>query len=381
MQILYLNFNSVANRVLGFAEGMAALGHSPTVIAVSRTARFVPKWTRSSGVLRGEMPNFPKRYLGYGPIDMLLRVAHIQTHHYDVIHTIDHKPNSYGCGYLGKRRNTIFINDWLDLWNTEGGLNTLHAHRFPLLYGLEAKWERESKLRADGVVTISQYLRDRAIQMGCDPHRVICLPNGCETDGLPFIDVATARKELNVPPERKMMGYLGMGINESEMHMLMHTLQILPDVWLMVIGPPNPRWQALATTYGVLDRLWLTGFVDDDKVHSYMSCANVAVVTLATHAASQARLAGKLMSYMIAGRPTVTTPIGDTARVIVENKMGLAAEPDQYAQAVQLLLDNPSMATELGRNARTIAETTFSNQHLAKLLATFYETLQASKRN
>ena len=378
MRILYLNFNPVANRVLGFAEGMAALGHTPTVIAVSRTAHFVPTWIQANGVLRGEMPNFPKRYLGYGPIDIFLRMAHIQTHHYDVIHTIDHKPNSYGCGYLGKRKHTIFINDWLDLWNTEGGLNTMRSHRFPLLYRLEAKWERESKLRADGVVTISHYLRERAIQMGCDPQKVISLPNGCETVGLPFLDVVAARKKLNVPLERKIMGYLGMGIVESEMHILMKTLQALPEVWLMVIGPPNALWQATAQYYGVQDRLWSTGFVRDDEVHLYLSCANVAVVPLATHAASQARLAGKLMSYMIAGRPTVTTPVGETARVVLENKIGLVAEPEQYPQAVQSLLSNPSFATELGCNARTAAETNFSNRHLAQSLAKFYERLQVS---
>lgn len=376
MRVLFLNFNPVHNRVMGFAKALVKLGHTSTVISVSRDRRFTPKWSVTDGVRYGAMPNFPSRYYGYAPLDNLLRLAHMTTHRYDVIHAVDHKPNTYLCGYAGRKHPGLFVADWLDLWGGDGGLNAARPRRLPLVYQLEAKWEVESKLKADGVATISHFLRERAIALGCTPERVICLPNGCDTSSLPALGLDVARAKLGVPVGEKIIGYLGMGINTDEMALLMRTLQHSPSTRLMVIGPPNPAWQEAAGRSGVTSQLWQTGYVANDDVHVYLSSADVLCTPLATSAASQARLAGKLMSYMIAGRPSVVTPVGETARVITDNNIGLVAGPDDYPCAVQSLLDNPAHASELGHNARHAAETDFSDERLTGRLVAFYNQLR-----
>ncbi len=376
MRVLFLNFNPVHNRVMGFAQSLAQLGHATTVLSVSRDRRFIPRWSVQNGVVHAAMPNFPGRYFGYAPIDIALRLLHMARHHYDVVHAVDHKPNTYWCGYAGRKRPSLFINDWLDLWGGDGGLNKMHAHRLGFLYTLEEKWEVDSKQKADGVVTISIFLQQRALELGCDPQRVICLPNGCDTHSLPSLDIAQARNLLGMPADQKIIGYLGMGINTSEMQMLMRTLQVLPDVKLMVIGPPKSTWIKMATEHTVVERLWQTGYVADSDVHTYLCSANILCTPLADTPASHARLAGKLMSYMVAGRPSVVTPVGETARVIQENNIGLVADPNGYGHAVQTLFDTPGLATELGSNARRCAETTFSNLSLSKNLLAFYQRLK-----
>ena len=54
--------------------------------------------------------------------------------------------------------------------------------RVPAVGRFEAWWEERSKRWADGVVTISTVLQQRAIDLGCPPDRVLYLPTGAAVD-------------------------------------------------------------------------------------------------------------------------------------------------------------------------------------------------------
>ena len=66
----------------------------------------------------------------------------------------------------------------LDWWGGPGGINDVPRRMVPAIGKFEAWWEERSKLWADGVVTISTVLRQRALNLGCPPERVLYLPTG-----------------------------------------------------------------------------------------------------------------------------------------------------------------------------------------------------------
>ncbi len=299
-------------------------------------------------------------------------------HHYDVVHAVDHKPNTYFCGYAGRRHPSLFVNDWLDLWGGDGGINKMYfsasfrshlSTRRKVGSGIqtESRWCRHNQL-------VSSTTRPRA---GLRSATRYLFAKWLRHPRLPFFECCPSTQQAghsNRTKDHRLFGYGHQPLNE--MQMLMRTLVALPDVKLMVIGPPKSTWGDLATEHGVADRMWQTGYVADSDVHTHLCSADILCTPLADTPASHARLAGKLMSYMIAGRPSVVTPVGETARVIQQNNIGLVAEPASYARAVQMLFDMPDLATDLGNNARRCAETTFSNLGLSKSLMAFYQRIK-----
>ena len=380
MKLLFLNHNyrylGTYERAMHIAEGLAHRGHQVTLMTVSRQHRWKPTWSISNGVRVAEMPNLGQNYSGegYGPLDNLLRCLHALTHRYDIIHMFDHKPNASFAGFVGRLRGAKLIADWADWWGGPGGINDVPKRRVPAVGKFEEWWEIRSKLWADGVVTISTVLRQRALDVGCSPDRVVCIPNGAATDLIRCIPVTEARQHLGVPLDRKIVGFLGMG--QGDMEIVMPAIRQLPDVWFMVIGPKNQRVLNQAQAFGIADRLWQTDFVPDEELSWYLACADVMCLPLTDRAANRGRLPGKMMYYMAAGRPTVVSPVGDVTRLVETYRVGLlAANEQQFAEALHILFEDAALREELGRNARRAAETDLNWERRVDELEAFYQRI------
>jgi glycosyltransferase involved in cell wall biosynthesis len=386
VRVLFLNHNlrhlGTFSRGRGMAEALARRGHEVALMTVSPRWRFRAARETVNGVRVWEMPSWGQGVSGegYGPLDNLLRIGHALLRRYDIIHMLDHKPNASFAGFTtGRWRSACLIADWADWWGGPGGINDVPHRRFPIVGRFEAWWEIRSKLWADGVVAVSTVLRERALQIGCPPERVLWLPNGTEPDAVRCMPIAAARRELNVPPDRHIVGFLGMG--QGDMEVVMNALRQLPDVWLMVVGPENARVLGQARAFGIAERLWQTGFVPEHELSLYLACADVMCVPMVDRAANRGRLPGKLSYYMAAGRPTVASPIGDVRALVESERVGLLADEPGFAAALDRLLRDPELRAELGRNARRAAENTLSWSRLADRLENFYHRMLARQRS
>lgn len=383
MRLLFLNHNyrhfATYQRAWQIAQRLAQRGHQVTLMTVSREHRWQTTWSQTAGVRLAEMPNWGQDNSGegYGPLDNLLRCGHALRQRYDLVHMFDHKPNATFAGFTtGRWRGAKLIADWADWWGGPGGINDVPKRRVPAVGKFEAYWEIESKRRAHGVVTISTVLQQRALEIGVPPDRVVCVPNGSETKLIHCLPVEQARQRCGIPLDRRIVGFFGM--SQGDLEIVMGALQQLPAVWLMVVGPTNERVLNQARQFGLEDRLWQTGFVPDEDIGWYLGCADVMCLPMVDRAANRGRLPGKIMYYMAAGRPTVASPIGDIKSIVAEHRVGLLASDDGFAAALQTLLANAALRSELGNNARRVAETDYSWSHLIDRLETFYQHILAS---
>ncbi len=385
MRLLFLNhnyrFGGTYCRAMPMAEQLAARGHQVTLLTVSRDQRWTARWSVVNGVRLGEMPNFLQNNSGegYGPFDNVRRIVHGLAHHYDLIHMFDHKPNATFAGFTGRLRGAKLVADWADWWGGPGGINDIPQRRIPAVGKFEGWWEVRSKQWADRVVTISSVLRQRALDFGIPPDHILHLPTGAAIDRISPISVSEARLALNIPIERQIVGFIGSG--QGDLEIVMRALQELPEVWLMVIGPPHDSVRNQARQLGLENRLWQTGFIPDGKLNVYLCCANAMVLPLADRAANRGRLPNKLLDYMAAGRATVANPIGDVQSIVNDHRVGLLANDDGFAAALNRLLTDAALCAELGRNARRTAETEYNWSHLSDRLEAFYkQVLTASHR-
>ena len=78
--------------------------------------------------------------------------------------------------------------------------------------------------------------------------------------------------------------------------------------------------------------------------------------------------------YLYLGRPTVSNPVGDIKILFEKHSVGYLAEwdPDDFAEKIIFLLENPQICAELGQNAIDVAKTDHNWENLAIKLENFY---------
>lgn len=381
MRLLFLNHNyrnvGTYYRAMPMAERLAQRGHEVTLLTVSPHHRWRVTWSQVNGVHLGELPNLAQNNSGegYGPLDVLYRVVHACLHPYDIVHMFDHKPNASFAGLPARWRGATLIADWADWWGGPGGINDVPRRRFPIIGKFEAWWEVQQKRWADGVVTISTVLQQRALEIGCPAERVTYIPTGAATERIVPMPVHVARRQVNAPVARAILGFIGFG--QGDLAIVMEALVKLAGVWLMVIGPEYPHIRALAQQYGVADRLWQTGRKLGAEVSPYLACADVMVMPMMDTAANRGRLPNKMLDYLAAGRPIVASPVGDVKTIVERFGVGLLASNETFAETIERLLQDQELRTRMGNAARRTAETEFDWEHLIDQLEAFYQRIRS----
>lgn len=378
LRVLLLNHNlrndGTFFRAFPLAEQLVRRGHRTTLLTVSRERRLTTKWSQLNGVDLGETPNLRPEFgaTGYGLLDNLARVGIGLGQKWDLIHLFDHKPNATVAGFLARHfKGVPVVSDWADWWGgCAGSLNDV-PHRFPFIHRLEDWWEIRSKLWSDGVSTISQVLRQRALEIGVAQERLAYIPTGAPLEKIRPGSRNDARARLRLEPDCFLLGFVG--ISQNDLEILFSTLACLPQVRLLLIGPVFESVKEQARNYGVLDRVLFPGRIHLPELNDYLASTDVLCMPMTDNAYNRGRLPNKLLDYLAAGRPVVANPVGDVATILESGTAGVLADGKGFPKAVQELLENPERASALGRGARLLAESQFDWNRLVVQVEELYQ--------
>jgi polysaccharide biosynthesis protein PslH len=229
--------------------------------------------------------------------------------------------------------------------------------------GLE-RFERRACARAHRVLACSQAdaERLRALAPGC---RVNVVPNGVD-----LTKFSPGRPGDEQNDSLVFVGHMGWFPNRDGIEYFI--TEILPllkqrqSLQLEVIG----RKEHLAVPSAVTGRVNFAGFVDD--LQARVRRAAVFIVPL--RAGSGTRL--KILEAMAMGKAIVSTRIGAEGIGLVDGDSAcLADTPDEFARAIERLLDDPELRHRLGRRARLLAEQRYGWTVIGKRLLSTYESL------
>jgi 1,2-diacylglycerol 3-alpha-glucosyltransferase len=269
--------------------------------------------------------------LAFPPFYRMLRK--FRRHEFDIIHT--HTP--FTIGFVGMR--------WAESHNipivaTYHTLYDRYVHYipyFPRRY-LRFKLAKHTNFyynQVDHVITPSD-----AAQKWIRRHSVETPVTVIPTAALPrrFFDRSETRLSLGIPPDQKILLYVGRLAKEKNMSTLFEMVAIAfaqnssLRLWLVGDGPYRGECVRMARELGIGDRVKFVGFLPRADVDAYYAAADLFVFSSLTE--TQGLVVQEAMNY---GLPAVAVLGGGASEGIEEGLNGYTVKNDPHTFAEEVL--------------------------------------------
>jgi glycosyltransferase involved in cell wall biosynthesis len=368
-------------RAYHLARYLARGSQEVTLMATSRQNRTGIHVSQRQGLTLVESPDLfsgPLRS-GWDPWNILNRIRWLRSRSFDLVHAFESRPTViYPALYLKSQHSIPLVLDWAD-WFGQGGSVEERPNPWvrAVLRPVETYYEEHFRPLADRSTVICSLLREKAQQLGIAPQNILLLPNGSDTYRLAPLDILSARRELNIATDTRVIGYVGT-VFKRDAQLMADAFNLLTrrydDLRLIIAGYcPLDLRPLVEKPECVLQ----TGFLEDRDLNVALSASDLFWLPLSDSNANRGRFPLKFTDYLALGRPIVATHVGDVASIMGEQRVGLTSSPDAdaFAQQTMRLLEDQDLRRELGLAARHLAETRFNWDTITQQLLVFYRSL------
>jgi glycosyltransferase involved in cell wall biosynthesis len=240
--------------------------------------------------------------------------------------------------------------------------------------------DRSCPHRADAIVVISHYLKDKylsRVARRCPVHVIPTIVdcNYWTVGPEPVTDVPT-------------LLYAGCYGEQDEMKNLLGALAMLRDQgrrFRAVFLGANRDADCVARVAsdirvrGLDSVIEMKGFVPLDQVKSHIAKANIMLNIRRDGLWSRSGLSTKLSEYLASGRVVVTTALGDVVRYVEHGKSAMLVPPSttvpQIAAAIDQVLVSPQLRDRIGCGGREVARSHFDIRAVGRKLEFVLDTV------
>lgn len=226
------------------------------------------------------------------------------------------------------------------------------------------KYERWVCQQADGVVAVSEADREAILQLDSNL-KIVLVPNG--------VDLASHDRRLAseiVPVDLVFTGKMDYRPNIDAMlwfgqQVFPLILKKRPKTTLAIVGQrPHPRLNPLKENPAIT----ITGYVNN--ILPYIAGTGVYIAPFRVGGGTRL----KLLQAMAMRKAIVATTVGAEGFPVTSNQeMILVDDPDEMAQSILELLDNPRRRHELGRKAHQFVVAHYTWEALIPAMEKLYE--------
>ena len=232
--------------------------------------------------------------------------------------------------------------------------------------------ERLLALRTARVIAITEALRRFTVErVGLPAAKVVTVPYGLDAPPAAWAPAS----ELPLPEGARLLVAVGRLDRQKGLDVAVRALAELrrrhPGTVLAVLGegPERAALAALAAELGVADALLLPGRVGD--VAAVLWAAELVV-----HPSRWEGFGLALLEAMLCERPIVASAVSSIPEIVSDGETGLLVPADDapaLAAAVGRLLDDPALASQLGRSGAARARAEFSVARMAERTLAVYD--------
>jgi len=212
-------------------------------------------------------------------------------------------------------------------------LNVIAKHAIP------RRWIRWAAQKAAGLVSVSNGLRRRLVELGIAAERVRVLRNG--VDLTLFQPQERARKRQSLAFTKPTLLAVGNLVALKRHILMIEALSQLPGIDLVIVGdgPERGAIEKLAHELGVGDRVRLLGRVPQIQLPEIYSAADLLLLVSTSEGWPNV-----LLESMACGTPVIAANIDGIADIVASREAGSIlpdATPRGIAEAIRDLLAAP----------------------------------------
>ncbi len=231
-----------------------------------------------------------------------------------------------------------------------------------------ALWEATAIQRADLVVVVSSWLRDRLAALGIDPARILVNPNGANVEH--FNPERWRRNpdllaSWGIPPDAFVFGYVGGMEAFRKLPLLVTKFAEFaagyPRAHLVLIGngPEQRRVRAVIARLpnAVRRRIRLPSVIPYNEVPAAMACFDCGVFPFSNPYGSPQ----KLFEYLAMALPVIAPDV-PAVREILPDRFSMPLASQDGSDLIKLLrqaMDNPARNMEIARLSSQLARREF----------------------
>jgi glycosyltransferase involved in cell wall biosynthesis len=214
-------------------------------------------------------------------------------------------------------------------------------------------------------------------QEGLDANRIRVIHNGIDAGRfMPREAYQHIRARLQIPAGRRVVGMVANFSPVKDHALFLSTAGILThrrdNLHFLLVGD-GPLRGEISRAIGKSDRFTVTSTRDD--VASLISIMDICVLT-----SRREGFPNVLLEAMALGRPVVAASVGGVPELVDDGVTGLLAHtrrPEEFADAIDRLLNDDAMAQSLGMRAADRVRKEFSTQRMVEAYRTLYAELLA----
>jgi teichuronic acid biosynthesis glycosyltransferase TuaC len=216
-------------------------------------------------------------------------------------------------------------------------------------YSVPRHWIQWAASRAAGLITVSNGLKRRLVELGTPANRIRTLRNGVDITKFRPQDRAAARQALRF--NRPTILAVGNLVPKKRHVLAVEALRHLQEVDLAIVGegPERGRIEAVARQLGVADRVSLLGRQPQQRLPEIYTAADVLA-----HPSSREGWPNVLLESMACGTPVIAGNFRGVEDIITEPSAGRIlreATPASLAATVLELLNAGPTRAETRRYA------------------------------
>jgi PEP-CTERM/exosortase A-associated glycosyltransferase len=278
----------------------------------------------------------------------------------DVVH--GHSPVlvAWPAMSAAKRKRRPFVYEVRDLWeNAAVDLGKLASGSFG--YRAARAIDGYVLKRADAVTVICDSMRQELGARLGGPERIFIANNGVDLSALRTEVAETSRRQLNLPIDAQVLGFIGTLQPYEGLDLLFDALpellQRVPNVHVLITGDGNHEaaLRAQVARLGLERSVTFTGRVAHDQVSQAYAASDLLVYPRRHTETTRLTTPLKPLEAMALGKAVLASDLPPFRELIGANVRGrlFAAEQraDLIAQTIELLKD-PGLRDRLGATAR-----------------------------
>jgi glycosyltransferase involved in cell wall biosynthesis len=237
------------------------------------------------------------------------------------------------------------------------------------------KWfERFMAKKSDHVITVGNSLANHFRSFGCN---VTVVGNYPKLEAIISVEKEISREKLGIPDNTIVVSYIG-GFTQARVILpLIYTTDMDEKLTILLAGDGIQRAK-IEEEIKSRERIIYLGWIKQEQVPAYTALSDIIYYGInKTDGNSQFSAPNTLFNSMAAGKPILTTDVGEIAAIIKSENCGVVipdAIPEHMLCGINQLKD-PSVRLNLGNNGKKAAFEKYNWENAQKGLIQVYSSL------